>query len=87
MKQFYKDVIEFLKSEYSDGYDYNLEVSRSINSTDILELRIKIGHGFVVKITNNSMHHVYYLYRQGSFIEERNQYAWQKELIDMIEGA
>jgi hypothetical protein len=87
MKQFYKDVIDFLKSEYSDGYDYNLEVSRSINSADILELRIKIGHGFVVKITNSSMHHVYCLYRQGNFIEERNQYAWQKELIDMIEGS
>lgn len=86
MKQFYKDVIDFLKSEYSDGYEYNLDVSRSLYSPDIIELKIKIGHGFVVKITNNSMQYVYCLYRQGTFIEERNQYAWQKELVDMIEG-
>ena len=87
MKQFYKDVIDFLKSEYSDGYEYNLDISRSVNSPDIIELRIKVGHGFVVKVTNNSMQYIYNLYRQGTFIEERNQYTWQKELVDMIEGS
>ncbi len=87
MEQFYKDVIEFLQSEYNDDYVVNFEVSRAINSPDIIELKIKMGHGFVVKITNNSMYYIYWLYMQEQFYPERNQYRWQKELIDMIEGS
>jgi hypothetical protein len=87
MKQFYKDIIDFLKSEYSDGYEYNLEISRSIYATDAAELKIKIGPNLVIKITSNSMDYIYYLYKHGQFITERNLYLWQKELVDMIEGA
>jgi hypothetical protein len=33
------------------------------------------------------MNYFYELYKGNKFIKERNQYLWQKELIDLIEGS
>lgn len=87
MRQFCKDVIEFLESQYNDGYEYNVEYFRSLESPDEIEIRVKIGHGFVVRITSTGMNHIYSLYRMGEFCKEGDQYLWQKELIEAIEGS
>ena len=87
MKQFYKDVIDFLKSEYNDAYEYRLEVNRSIKRPDEVELKIRICGTMVVLVGTESLQHIRSLYESEIFIEERNQYLWQKELIDLIEGS
>lgn len=87
MEQFCKDVLDFLQSEYNDAYEYDLEISRSLHSSDMAELKIKVSPGCKIKINNYCMQYLFSVYRSGNFIQERKQWQWQKELIDMIEGS
>lgn len=91
MKQFCKDVINFLESEYSDAYQFEMShfivtPAGLIPNNQKVELTIKVSPGYQLKIVNESMQYLFSLYQSGVFIEERGQYQWQKELIDMIEG-
>lgn len=85
--RFCKEVLEFLRSEYNDAYEFNLEVFRSLCNEDMIELKIKIGQGYIVRVTSYCMKYIFSLYKAGEFIEERKQFRWQKELIDLIEGS
>ena len=87
MNQFCLDVLEFLNSEYGDGYEFSIEKTKSLNAEDSVVLTIKAGRGYFIKADNRSMMFVYGCYRSGEHIGERNQYRWQKELIDIIEGS
>ena len=87
MNQFCLDVLEFLSSEYNDGYEFSIEKTKSLNTEDEIVLTIKISRGYFIKADNRSMMFIYGCYRSSEFIEERNQYRWQKELIDIIEGS
>lgn len=87
MKQFCIDVLEFLKSEYSDAYEYNIEVTHNLFGETTAELYVRVGKGYTLKICNTSMTYLYKLYRARMFIRERGQFEWQKELVDMIEGS
>lgn len=84
-KQFCEDVLKFLKSEYNDGYEFNIELKQDLWSSTV-ELKIKSG-GFTNTIISSYMSYFFELYRQKEFIEERSQFKWQKELIDLIEGS
>ena len=92
MKQFCKAVLDFLQAEYSDAYKFEIE-QRLVTPEYILpdniklELTIKISSMYRLIVTNDNMQRLFYLYKQGTFIEERKQYLWQKELVDMIEGS
>ena len=87
MNQFCKDVIEYLQSEYNDGYQFELIAHQGINGLRDTELRIKMGPQFTKIIEKTSMNYIHILYHKQKFNKERNQYTWQKELIDMIEGS
>ena len=87
MNQFCLDVLEFLSSEYGDGYEFSIERLRGLNTEDQIVLTTKFGRGYFIKADNRSMMFVYGCYRSGEYIGERNQYRWQKELIDIIEGS
>lgn len=87
MEQFCKDIIEFLQSEYNDGYNFNLEVSRSLFSEDMVELKIKVNSSYVIIVNNYCMKYIFSVYKSGNFNQERKQWQWQKELIDLIEGS
>lgn len=87
MNQFCLDVLEFLYSEYGDGYEFSLEKTKCLNTEDEVVLTIKVGRGYFIKADNRSMMFVYGCYRSGEYIGDRNQYRWQKELIDIIEGS
>ena len=87
MEQFCKDVIRFLKSLYSDEYYFEIEVGPATGLIDDITLRIETDDNYVRVINGGATQYVYALYRLGGYIEERNQYAWQKELIDIIEGS
>lgn len=87
MEQFCKDVLEFLQSEYNNAYEFNLEISRGLHSSDMMELKLKVGPGYKIKIDNYCMQYIFSLYRSGKYIQERQQYQWQKELIDLVEGS
>ena len=87
MNQFCIDVMEFLKSEYSDAYEFNMEVTHNVFSEPTAELSIRVGKGYAIKVGNVSMNYLYNLYITGNFIKERGQWEWQKELVDIIEGS
>ena len=88
MKQFCKDILEFLRSEYDDAYRFEIEhcPSKQADVHQTVELSILAGPGYKIKIKNKSMQYIFNLYVSNEYIGERNQYRWQKELIDIIEG-
>ena len=83
-ERFCKDVLNFLKSEYNDAYEFTIELKQG-QFYDTIELKIKLGD-FMRIIIDSYMNYFYELYRHGDFIADRNQFVWQKELIDLIEG-
>ena len=87
MKQFCKDVLAFLESEYNDSYCFNIEYYSTLDrNKDSVKLIIESSPRYKTIIDDYAMFCIFGWYRSGDFIEERNQYRWQKELIDMIEG-
>lgn len=94
MNQFCKDVIDFLMSEYGDAYEYHIEKHITLPpyldpngfSTKV-ELWVKFNPCYTLKIVNENMQYLFSLYNAGEYIQERKQWQWQKELIDMIEGS
>ena len=87
MREFCKKVLEFLKSEYNDSYEFKIDFYKELGGPDIIELSVKFSSTYTIKVTSDYMHHIFILYKAGNFIEERNQYVWQKELVDIIEGS
>lgn len=91
MKQFCEEVLKFLRSEYNDSYRFDIEchvtVPADISSChEYAKLTVTVTPGYKLVIVNASMQWLFSLYMTGDFIEERKQFRWQKELIDMIEG-
>lgn len=81
---FCEEILKFLKSEYNDSYEFSVEMKRD-RFTCSIELKIKTG-GFTRIITSSYMEYFYELYRRRDYLEERDQFRWQKELIDLVEG-
>jgi hypothetical protein len=86
MNQFCKDVIKFLQSEYSDAYSFNLIAHQEISGLKDIKLEIKIYPAYTKIISGKVMEYIYQLYSVCGYLDDRKQYRWQKELIDMIEG-
>jgi hypothetical protein len=92
MTQFCDDVLKFLHSEYDDSYQFELELRRisppgQVLNNEAVVLTIKMSPCYKLKLTEDSMQYIFSWYINGAYIGERNQYRWQKELIDMIEGS
>jgi hypothetical protein len=93
MKQFCEEVLKYLKSEYDDSYQFEIKCwlcappCLGVPNNEKAELTIKMSPGYQYVITDKSMYYLFGCYRDGQYIGERNQYLWQKELIDMIEGS
>jgi hypothetical protein len=93
VQQFCKDVISFLESEYSD--DYSFKIKRRVTIPNIhrngfdttCELEIKVSPNYTIQITTDRMQQIFEMYYSKEYLGYRNQYAWQKELIDIIEGS
>lgn len=89
--QFCEKVLEFLRAEYDDSYTFKID--RRITAplylapdSGKMELIVTSGLRYRLIVTNENMRYLFKLYCQNEFIQERNQYQWQKELIEMIEG-
>ncbi len=93
MKQFCEDVLKYLESEYGDSYEFEIKRWTALpgglipGNNEKAELTIKFNRRYNLTIVNESMQCLFGWYRDGVYIGERNQYRWQKELIDMIEGS
>ena len=97
MEQFCKDIIEFLQSEYNDAYTFKLEryLERYCAqppqfkpfNIERLSLIIDITPVYRKIITDDSLQYIFKLYLEDEFLDDRKQYLWQKELVDMIEGS
>lgn len=87
MKQFCKEVVNFLQSEYGDGYEFHLDLINDLTYGEDAELYISYSTVYRVIVNRNSMKYLYVLWRSKEYTKERNQYLWQKELVDLIEGS
>ena len=90
MEQFCKVVVEFLQSEYPASYTFKIErqwAPLDFRPDSFVRLSISMCPNYKLIISDYYMQYLYMLYRSGKFIEERQQYLWQKELIDLIEGS
>ena len=87
MKIFCKHVLEFLKSEYSDAYNFKIEYTATLCGEDTAELQIEVGPKYKIKVSSQYMKYLFDLFCTGDYIQEREQWHWQKELIDIIEGS
>ena len=88
MYEFCEKALVFLKSEYSDSYDFEIDLYKELDEQeDKIELKIRVNNSYKILVTPEYMQHIFLVYNSGEFITDRNQYAWQKELIDIIEGA
>lgn len=85
MEYFCEDVIYFLASEYDNTYHFEIE-NNPVGLIDDITLRITTDN-YVKVIDGGAMQFIYALYRLHAYSKERNQYTWQKELIDIIEGS
>ena len=87
MKQFCEEVLKYLESEYDDSYRFDIELRIARPPIyDMAELTITVSPNYKLKIVNDSMQYLFGWYINKEYLGERNQYRWQKELIDMIEG-
>lgn len=93
MGSFCEKVIDFLQSEYNDGYSFKIERYMALPpefrpfNKERIELKIDISPRYRITICDDSMRYLFKLYLEGEFLEDRKQYKWQKELLDMIEGS
>ena len=86
MRQFCEDILKFLKNEYDESYVFSLERCITLNDVDAVKLVIDCGH-YKTVLNERVMWYIFGCYRSQEYIGERNQYRWQKELIDIIEGS
>jgi hypothetical protein len=92
VKQFCEEVLKFLRSEYNDSYQFEVKCWLAcpphlmVPNNEKAELTITMSPCYKLVIVNDSMQYLLGWYLSGDYIVERNQYRWQKELIDMIEG-
>lgn len=86
-KQLAKEVLEFLKSQYNDDYQFIFNVSYNFDGDEEIWLSVcdKNGKGLKV-ITDNFLRYIFNI-TPMEYIEERKIWLWQKELIDEIEGS
>ena len=87
MEQFCKDLIEFLKSQYDDTFCFDITTYSDISGLRDIELKIEMSNSYTKIINGSVMDGIYRLYKTGHYYSLRKEFAWQKELIDIIEGS
>lgn len=88
--QFVRDVIEFLSSQYPDSYQFEVVSTPSLFAEDKFELFMWFKDGYKVVVDANQMRNIFEHYIQMICLPDCErcfeQYVWQKELIDCLEG-
>lgn len=82
-------VLEFLKEKYTTDYSFTIEKEQSPSDksyqNERMTLVIEMTPQYKITVVDATLRHLYKLYKSGSYVEERNQYTWQKELVDIID--
>ena len=83
-----REVLEFLDSQYDKNtFTFRFDVSYSFDREEELWLNVCDKNGKIIKvITSNFLKYIFNL-EPMEYIEERQMWSWQKELIDEIEGS
>ena len=88
VKQLAKEVLEFLEAQYGrNTFDFKFNVSYSFDADEEIWLNIYAKDGEVFKVITNDFLKSIFNIRPMEYIEEREMWLWQKELIDEIEGS
>ena len=89
--EFIKIVKEFLNNQYNDLYKFKVEkhiaLSNKFAPFNKERIILKIFYKDEKIPIVHHIEHLYRLYELGYYYPERGEFAWQKELIDMIEGS
>lgn len=86
IKQLAETVLEFLKSQYTEDYKFFFIVEYSLGHGENFQLKIKDCDDNLIKVISNDFLRFIFSLEQD-YIEERQMFTWQKELIDEIEGS
>lgn len=93
MIEFCNKVKHFLESQYDDTYQFEVERYIALPNKpapfnkERVTIKVKYDNFHSRTIVDNNVQHLYNLYKSGYYYPERGEFAWQKELIDMIEGS
>ena len=85
MANFCKQLLEFLRSQYSDSYQFDVTVTQGMSKVSAV-LMVKYGKGYIEMLDRDLMEWLYELYLNHEYLEERKMHRWQYELVDLIEG-
>ena len=90
--QFLEDIKSFLYSQYPEEYEFEtkryIALPPQFSPFNQTRMELVISTKPYKKIiVNENMQYIYELYKSGYYYPERGEFAWQKELIDMIEGS
>jgi hypothetical protein len=86
IKQLAETVLEFLVSQYTEDYKFFFIVEYSLGRGENFQLKIKDCDDNLIKVISNDFLRFIFSLEQD-YIEERQMFTWQKELIDEIEGS
>lgn len=93
MIEFCEKIKQFLESQYDDSYQFEVERYIALPNEfapfnkERVTIKIKYDKLHSRTIVDSNVRHLYQLYKSGYYYPERGEFAWQKELIDMIEGS
>ena len=78
------DCYKFLCANYK--YTFEFEAFTGLEAEEFGQLKIFDNSGYVKTLSGNIMMGIFYMWLSPSYIEDRQQFNWQKELIEWIEG-
>lgn len=86
--EFLIELRKYLESEYNYdfGFTQDINVVEDADSLN-LEIRDKDNCKLIKVIPSDIILDIFELWRKKEIITERNQYTWQKEIIDCVEGS
>ena len=84
IKQLAETVLEFLSSQYF--YKFVFVVKYILGEGETLQLEVRDYDDKLIKVISNDFLRFIFSLEQD-YIEERQMFTWQKELIDEIEGS
>lgn len=86
MEKFYKELDSFIRTTYSDHFHCEWEIDSRLEMFTKEKLHIYYDDKYLRTISSRDIEHLLFLFAGGEYIEERQMYLWQKELVDILEG-
>lgn len=82
------ECVKYLHTQYPDSYTFEIEAYTGLEYDESFG-KMKIFHKgtYIKEIEDSLMQNIFFQWLRPTYIQERQQYDWQKELVDLIEGS